>query len=178
MVVRHGKTEYVPSVQLTIISIKKVFAVKLNPNVKHSTLKLVFAKHVTKDIKLKTEFAFFLMFLVLKIKDANLGKMEHVFNAQQDGILVQTKFAIQLMTFAELGMKQQELVNHAIKDMLQKVEAALETRLIYNHQQIHYALFGKMVNVRNVLKEHISIMEFAHQYLITAKHGMLWMVNA
>jgi len=58
------------------------------------------------------------------IKDAKLGIMEYVLLAQQDGILVQTTFATQLMIFAEHGMKLLELVNHVIEDILLTVENA------------------------------------------------------
>lgn len=50
--------------------------------------------------------------------------MEYVLLAQQDGILVQTTFATQLMIFAEHGMKLLELVNHVIEDILLTVENA------------------------------------------------------
>jgi hypothetical protein len=73
-------------------------------------------------MKLKMVFVLPLIFLIQKIKDANLGKMESVLNAQQDGILLQTNNAIQLMIYAELGMMLLELVNHVIMDILSKME--------------------------------------------------------
>ena len=103
MVVKHGMTEYVLSVRLIIISIKKVSAVKLNLNAKPSTFKLVSAKHVIKAIKFKMEFAFYPTFQGLMIRDVNLGKMEHALNAQLDGILDQTMFVNQLMITADNG---------------------------------------------------------------------------
>jgi hypothetical protein len=77
---------------------------------------------VIKVMKLKMVFVLPLIFLIQKIKDANLGKMESVLNAQQDGILLQTNNAIQLMIYAELGMMLLELVNHVIMDILSKME--------------------------------------------------------
>jgi hypothetical protein len=73
-------------------------------------------------MKLKMVFVLPLIFLIQKIKDANLGKMESVLNAQQDGILLQTNNAIQLMIYAELGIMLLELVNHVIMDILSKME--------------------------------------------------------
>ena len=77
---------------------------------------------VIKVMKLKMVFVLPLIFLIQKIKDANLGKMESVLNAQQDGILLQTNNAIQLMIYAELGIMLLELVNHVIMDILSKME--------------------------------------------------------
>lgn len=57
------------------------------------------------------------MLQTLKIKDVKPGKMEYAINALPDGISVLTMFAIQFLTSAELGIKQQVLVNHAIKVM-------------------------------------------------------------
>lgn len=57
------------------------------------------------------------MLQTLKIKDVKPGKMEYALNALPDGISVLTMFAIQFLTSAELGIKQQVLVNHAIKVM-------------------------------------------------------------
>jgi len=80
---------------LTTISIKKVFAAKLNLNVKTSTSKLESAKLAIKVMKLKMEFALLLTSSILMIKDAKLGTMEYALLVQQDGISVQTMFATQ-----------------------------------------------------------------------------------
>ena len=88
-----------------------------NQNVKHSTFKSVFVKPAIKATQSRMENVFYLTLQTLKIKDAKLGKMEYALSALQDGISVLTMFVTQFLTFAELGMKQQELVNHAIKAM-------------------------------------------------------------
>jgi len=49
--------EFVSNALPTTISIKKVFAAKLNLNVETSTLKLESVKLAIKDMKLKMEFA-------------------------------------------------------------------------------------------------------------------------
>lgn len=165
--------EYVQSVQLITISIKKVSAALSSQNVKHSTSKSVFVKPAIKATQSRMDSVSQLMLQTLKIKDAKPGKMEYALNALQDGISVPTMFVTQFLTSAELGIKQQELVIHAIKAMQFKVQAVLEMQLIYNHQLIHYAVSGKLENAKNVLIELIFIMESALQYQITVKHGML-----
>jgi len=55
MVVRPGKMEYVLSVQLITISIKKVSAAVSNQNVKHSTFKSEFVKPAIKATQSRME---------------------------------------------------------------------------------------------------------------------------
>ena len=92
-------------------------------------LKSEYVKDAIKDIKLRMEFVLLLISLIQMIKDAKLGIMEYAPNAQQDGIQARIMYAIQFMIYVEPGLKPLELVNHAIMDILFKMENVLKIPL-------------------------------------------------
>jgi hypothetical protein len=79
-------------------------------------------KHVIKDMPLRMVYVLPLIYLTQTIKDAEPGKMEYALNVLPDGISVQIMFAIQSTIYAEPGLMQLVLVNHAIMDILYKAE--------------------------------------------------------
>jgi len=91
-------------------------------------LKLESVKSAIKATQLKMESVFCLTQQDHKIKVANHGTMASVINAQPDGISLM-ELVIQLMTFAEHGMKEQVSVNLAIKVTLFQMENVLEMKL-------------------------------------------------
>lgn len=164
---------YVLNALLIITSTRREFVAKLNPNAETLMSKLVSARDAIKDMPSRMVSVFFLILLHLMIKDAKPGRMESVLHVPLGGISVQTTFVTQSMIYAEPGMKQLELANHAIKVILLMVENVSEILLMLPHLLILSALHGKTENAKNVPKELTSTTESVLKSVTIAELGII-----
>lgn len=106
-------------------------------------------------------------------EDAELGKMENVFNAQPDGMLILMEFANKSVHFVELG-KKMDNVNHVMPVMPSLMELVLKIQMLSDLHQTVFVPLGKTELVLPVPAEPSLIqMEYADQFQTIVLHGII-----
>ena len=122
---------YVLNALQIIILTRKEYAVRSNPNAKHSIDMLEFVKAAIKDFRSSMELVWLRISLMDKIEDAGTGKMEYVWNVRSDGILELIMFVSLLMIIVEFGLKQ-DCANNVIMDINMLIMYVLGIRIKYH----------------------------------------------